>query len=254
MKSKQISIAAALALGVSASFADVTVDFSSVTGTGKGVGTTLTLDFSVDGTGNVTLDAQTSHPGNPANTALVNQLDGHVGTVSSGFGTSFSIVYTGIDETGSANWIVLGEDNLGDPNGLAIQGRNAYRIDWYSGAGYQSEVLTMAVDVSGMGAGNTIDFKETSLRGPGSAEGLITDFSGSAANYGAGTIALGSGFELAGGSSDSISFAQATQPAAGATGYAVSTLTFDVIPEPATLGLVVSTSGLLLLIRRRFLI
>ena len=211
------------------SFADVTVDFSSVTNTGKGVGTTLTLNFSVDGTGNVTLDAQTSNPGNPANTALVDQLDGHVGTVSSGFGTSFSIVYTGIDETGGANWIVLGEDNLGDPNGLAIQGRNAYRIDWFSGAGFQSEVLTMAVDVSGIGAGNTIDFKETSLRGPSSAEGLITDFFGSAANYGAGTVALGSGFELVGGSSDSISFAQATQPAAGATGYAISTLTFDLV-------------------------
>ena len=150
--------------------------------------------------------------GNATVAALVNQLDGNAGTVTSGFGTTFSMVYTGINDLGNAAGIVLGEDNLGAAKGLGVQGRNAYRIDWRS-AGAQSEVLNMGVDVSAIGAGNTIDLKETFLRGPASGDGLITDFSVSAANYGVGTVALGSGFELAGGALDSISFAQATKPA-----------------------------------------
>ena len=100
----------------------VQVDFShSYTGPGavtQNTGT-ITLSFTVDGAGLVTLDASCTDP-DPA--VYVDEFDGPVGSVSNSalWGGSFSIILAGIGN--------LRIDNGG--NGLSIQGGNAQRVDW----------------------------------------------------------------------------------------------------------------------------
>ena len=123
------------------SHAQVQVDFShSYTGAPNALQNTgdITLDFTVDGSGNVTLDASCSDP-DPA--AYVDDFDGPVGTVSDPamWGQSFSIV---LSSTGSG---ALRVNNTG--GGLAIQGGNAQLID--SDVNGVNEVITAAVTAAG---------------------------------------------------------------------------------------------------------
>lgn len=123
--------------------AQVTVDFThSYTGPGAGTQNTgnVTLAFSVDGSGNVTLDASCTDP-DPV--AYVNEFDGPVGTVSdpSMWGQAFTIV---LSSTGSG---ALRIDNTG--GGLAVQGGNAQIID--ADLSEINEVITATV-TAGPGA------------------------------------------------------------------------------------------------------
>jgi arylsulfatase A-like enzyme len=81
----------------------------------------ITLSFTVDGSGNVNLDASCADP-DPA--AYVNEFDGPVGTVSDPamWGQSFTIV---LSSSGSGS---LRISNSGA--GLAVQGGNAERLDF----------------------------------------------------------------------------------------------------------------------------
>ena len=80
---------------VSVGWADVFVNFPINDTASRNFGT-LTLGFSVDGSGNVTLDAETSNPNAPPK-AVVDAWDGAAGTVSepSLFNTSFTLVGLG---------------------------------------------------------------------------------------------------------------------------------------------------------------
>ena len=102
--------------------AGVFVDFSHSNGTAGAAQSTgdITLAFTVDGAGNVTLDASCTDP-DPV--TYVDEFDGSVGTVSDPamWGQSFSIV---LSETGSGS---LRIDNTG--SGLAAGGGNAQIID-----------------------------------------------------------------------------------------------------------------------------
>lgn len=120
--------------------AQVTVDFShSYTSGGSVTQNTsdITLAFTVDGSGNVTLDA-TSADTDPA--SYVNEFDGPVGTVSDPamYGQSFSLV---LSETGSGN---LRIDNTG--SGLASQGGSAQLIDTSTSG--EKEIITVTVNAS----------------------------------------------------------------------------------------------------------
>ncbi|MDA7882069.1 sulfatase-like hydrolase/transferase [Akkermansiaceae bacterium] len=90
----------------------------------------ITLEFSVDGSGNVVLDASCALPG-PA--AFIDEFDGPVGTVTNPAirGQNFTIVLSG---TGP-----LRIDNTG--GGLAIQGGNPQRLD------FTNEAMTFVVSV-----------------------------------------------------------------------------------------------------------
>lgn len=99
----------------------VTVDFShSYTGAPAATQNTgqITLDFSVDGVGNVTLDASCSDS-DPV--AYVDEFDGSAGTISNPtlWGSNFQMTILG---TGN-----LRVDNAG--LGLSIQGQNSQRLD-----------------------------------------------------------------------------------------------------------------------------
>ena len=81
----------------------------------------ITLAFTVDGSGNVTLDASSADP-DPA--AYINEFDGPVGTISDPamWGQGFTIV---LSSSGSGN---LRISNSGA--GLSVQGGNAERLDF----------------------------------------------------------------------------------------------------------------------------
>ena len=120
--------------------AQVTVDFSHSNGTAGAAQNTgdITLAFTVDGAGNVTLDASCADP-DPV--TYVDEFDGSVGTVSDPnmWGQSFSIV---LSESGSGS---LRIDNTG--SGLASQGGNAQIID-ANGDG-DNETITATVTAPG---------------------------------------------------------------------------------------------------------
>jgi len=121
--------------------ASVQVDFShSFTGAASLNQNTgnITLAFTVDGSGNVMLDAS-SALSPPA--AYVDEFDGPVGTVSNPvmWGRSFTIV---LSSTGSG---ALRINNTG--SGLAVQGGNAQIID--ADAAAVNEVITATVTVAG---------------------------------------------------------------------------------------------------------
>ena len=98
----------------------------------------ITLAFTVDGAGNVTLDASCADP-DPV--TYVDEFDGSVGTVSDPamWGQSFSIE---LSESGSGN---LRIDNTG--SGLASQGGNAQIID--ANANGSNETITATVTAPG---------------------------------------------------------------------------------------------------------
>lgn len=96
----------------------------------------ITLAFTVDGSGNVTLDAFSTDP-DPA--AYVNEFDGPVGTISDStmWGQGFTIV---LSSSGSGS---LRISNSGA--GLAVQGGNPERLD------VSDEQITATVTAAGTG-------------------------------------------------------------------------------------------------------
>ena len=193
--------------------AQVTVDFSHSNGTAGAAQNTgdITLAFTVDGAGNVTLDASCTDP-DPV--TYVDEFDGSVGTVSDPamWGQSFSIV---LSETGSGT---LRIDNTG--SGLAAGGGNAQIIDANSSG--SNEIITATVTASGA------DFL---LQGVNYA-GLTN-----------GGIELNSTLYTPSGSSGTIdvsaqgvdeTFSIASSASTVGQGFKLSGLTFDLVPATPT--------------------
>jgi hypothetical protein len=95
----------------------------------------LTLDFTVDGSGNVTLDASTTSTNTPTIDA-VDAWDGFVGfiTNASAFGSSFSMLMedvNGYGPLGEPGGVLPGNLKLTDTGGggLGVGGLNAWRVD-----------------------------------------------------------------------------------------------------------------------------
>jgi len=126
-------ILASLMACVSVSLADVSVNFP-VTDTVLRNLATLTLDFSVDDSGNVTLDATTSN-GGALPLAVVNAWDGPVGTLTNTplFNTSFSLV--GLGAGGNIATFGANGQGMGVGNHL-ISGAGAEALNWtFNGTG-----------------------------------------------------------------------------------------------------------------------
>ncbi|MCB1131936.1 MAG: hypothetical protein KDN05_12460, partial [Verrucomicrobiae bacterium] len=179
-----------LLLVLAAPFAHGAVTVSFVTGNAVGpstqTGNTLTLNFSVSGTGVVSLDATGSNAGNAAN---YNQLDNaNVGTIgaTAAYGKSFSIAITAINGAGGAT------SSQASNVGLGIVGNNAGRIDWSSTGGQVSEKSTMTfnltnltgttLSLSNIVIGNAVDGTDAV------ASARIKSFGGATNNYGTGSI------------------------------------------------------------------
>ncbi|MGA0899189.1 MAG: hypothetical protein ACO3SO_02150 [Luteolibacter sp.] len=104
-------------------------DLLNTAGTSIG---TVTLLFTVDGSGNVTLDASTNSVVTGA-VAAVNAWDGAVGTItdSGAFNTTFTVTLKGVGNGSSSNDLRLRNFTGGSPVGgvIGIPGTNQYRVD-----------------------------------------------------------------------------------------------------------------------------
>jgi len=245
-KINKIILAGLLTCG-SVSLADVSTTF-----TGHPTDTTLrnlatiTLNYTIDDTGNVTLDASTSN-GGAVPTEIPNYWDGAAGTVSvaSLYNTSFSL--TGVSTLGG--YIA----SLGPNLGLGIQGGDNTRIDQQGG-----EIMTWTyAGVAGSSLNFTgLDFANRLANG--ASKWLLTDSDTSVVTdikpfvAGAGTIDLvGAGYSLASGDGFSIS-AAVTDPVVNLAGASLAGLSFEVVPEPATMGLFAIFGAGILFVRRNF--
>lgn len=200
--------------------AQVTVDFSHSNGTAGAAQNTgdITLAFTVDGAGNVTLDASCTDA-DPVN--YVNEFDGSVGTVSDPamWGQSFSIE---LSESGSGN---LRVDATG--SGLVSQGGNSTIIDAANG---NKEIITATVTAPGA------DFllQGVNFAGRLGGAGMTVSDSNYALSGTSGTVNT---------SAQGIngSFTVATDSSSTGTGFILSGFTFDLV-APASAGVFVDFS------------
>jgi hypothetical protein len=82
------------------------------------------------------------------------------------------------------------------------------------------------------------------------ADARIKNFGGTTANFGTGSINLTTGFQAPGGGSGAtIQIGQSTQPTAGLPGFSITSITFNIVPEPSSA--LLGTLSLLGLLRRR---
>ena len=193
--------------------AAVEVDFShtnsAATSSNQNTGT-ITLAFTVDGSGNVTLDASCVNSGPAAN---VNEFDGPCGTISdtSMWGKSFSIVLT----SSGANGLSLRVSNL--TTGLSVQGLNSHLVD------KADEQLTATVN----GLGTKFKLQELGYANATISAGTQMNVSGTA--YGlsgaAGTVDVSTQ-----GITGNFTINSATD--ADTQGFVLSGLSFDVVGDP----------------------
>lgn len=127
----------------------------------------LSLEFAVNDSGQVTVDASCTDP-DPV--SYVNEMDGFVGTVEDSglFGTTFTITVSGIGN--------LRIDNAGQ--GLCIQGANPQRLDGASeGITFTLETQDLEMDVQAIGYagsnGRSMEVEGTSYA-IGSGSGTVT--------------------------------------------------------------------------------
>ncbi|MEM9479092.1 MAG: hypothetical protein AAGA58_05445 [Verrucomicrobiota bacterium] len=197
----------------------VTVDFGhSNTSTGAFQNTgVITLNFSVDGSGNVTLDASSSDT-DPA--AFVNEFDGPVGTISASaaFGSTFTITLTG---TGN-----LRVDALA--TGLSIQGQNPNRID------RANEAVNGSINLSLLPATTLFDLTTLDYASATTSAGTTARFTfgGSTLSYpissSAGSLNLTvQDTEIVGGNADGFVLDSAVD--ADGQGFGFKGFTFDIV-------------------------
>ena len=195
----------------SSAMAAVEVDFSHsnsvATNANQNTGT-ITLAFTVDGSGNVTLNASCVNSG-PA--ADVDEFDGPCGTISdaSMWGQTFSIVLT------SSGSVSLRVSNL--TTGLSVQGQNSHLVDAVA------EQITATVSGLGtkfklqeIGYANATTSAGTQMK----VSGTAYDLSGSGGTVDVSAQAITGNFTIN----------SATD--LDAQGFVLSGLSFDVVAEP----------------------
>lgn len=239
-----------LMFGACSAMASITLDFNvAATNTGPsrlilGGAVPLTFDFTVDGAGNVSLDASIPS-GDPIDIATVDGWDGPVGTVAEAslWGTSFTLQAKASHAGGVMNIALDGADT----GVIGIQGQNASRIDGATLPTPKLELLTWTLTSGSV----DIDFTEWvyGFSPANIGDMMVSDSDSSQSWYNMpGTTGVNamSGISLASGGA--VVF---MQPADGTHGAGLAELTFEVVPEPATLGLFALFGAGMLLMRRR---
>tara|TARA_B100000497_G_C7597480_1_gene359166 strand:- start:46 stop:810 length:765 start_codon:yes stop_codon:yes gene_type:complete len=251
---------ALLALGVGSSASGAIslafpVDSAFVGPTRLNLGNSLTFDFTVDGTGNVTVNATTTSA-NADSIATVNGWDGSAGTVSDAalFGTSFTLTAAGERRNNAGtvfDAVGISGDGLQSGGTIGIFGQNASVIDGATLPNGNIERIVFSLSSGTVAA--TLD--EFTFTGNGNSDPTVTSDSTSVNYFNNGVGAVNT-------SADGLSFASGgflrfevpDEEGAGdpAEGYRLNALTFDItsVPEPSSALL----SGLALvglMIRRR---
>ncbi len=236
MKQKIKWMVALLGASAAVALADVALDFN--VGTGTEFGGALTLNFTVNGSGTVTLDASTGS----ANADVVNTVngwDGVVGTVANAalYNTSFSLTATAFNTTAARN-ITMAENDSGV---LAVNGQSSGRIDGNNLTTPNPERLVWTLSA---GSGVAMNFKSFSWGNSmaNNSDGLVVKDADTSTIYELGTTSAGTqdisaaGYSI--GNGGSLIF---TAEGSGKTnGAGLAGFTFEVIPVPTTLGMVIA--------------
>jgi hypothetical protein len=218
-------------------------------------GDPLTLDFSIDGSGGVSMVA-TPHPAStdPEYVTAVNSWNGLVGTVGDAalFGESFQITIfvTTVDRvTGSIGTERISLDGSYGDGIMGVGGGNASRIDWTSGP---QEFLHFAQT----GGGVVINLLECEYHGASTATDLWdTQLIAGSVNNSWYNLPGTSGFVdvsalgyVIGSGANELTL---SEPLDGTHGLGLAGMTLVIaVPEPATSGLLGSGAISILLIRR----
>jgi hypothetical protein len=260
---KVTKLALALVAVGSVASAAITLNFNTTTTSqlNVGNGATITLGFTVDGLGVVALDASTTSTDTTA-IANVNAWDSsNVGTVdhASLNGTSFSLLMTPDSDVSPTGFRFDGRYGTGM---IGIGGNNSSRID---GADSDKErvIVSLAsgspiisltnfswdfastatglVDARVKDGDSTQDFYDmvesgTSTRTLASIHGTQTVAGGLTIGSGADALVFTSGLT--------------TDPTPFSHGYGLSGMTLNVIPEPATIGMIGLGAIATLMVRR----
>lgn len=251
---------ALLALGVGSSASGAVtlsfpVDSAFVGPTRLNLGNSLTFDFTVDGSGNVTVNA-TTPSANLDSIATVNGWDGAAGTVADPalFGTSFTFTAAGERRNNAGtvfDAIGISGDGLQGGGTLDVFGHNASVIDGTTLPSGNIERIVFTLTSGTVAAG----LDAFTFTGNANSDPTVTSDTTSVNYFNEGTGSVDT-------SSDGLSFTTGgflrfevlEEEGAGdpAEGYRLNALTFDVIsiPEPSTALL----SGLALfglMVRRR---
>ena len=237
-----------MAIAAAPLHAQVKVEFKN-TGLLNTAGTslgTVTLAFTVDGSGNVTLDASTNKTAT-ATVNAVNAWDGAVGTIShaGAFGTTFSMTMAGIGTGTSTNDLRLTDVFEGASTGgmLGVPGVAQYRID-------NNGVESIRFTAGTVPAGTKLKITSMDwLKSTGNPTQRATSSSPAVSVTNAVTTAGGtwdlstSGFLL--GSTEAVNFGAATSGDTG-KGYSFRAISFDIVNGlalSAPTGLTATTNG-----------
>jgi hypothetical protein len=226
-------------------------------------GSTITFDFTVDGSGNVTLDASTtSLLANIINS--VNSWDGNVGTVdhSSAYNTTFQIVMSAYaDSQANRSFTMDGRYSTGM---IGVSGNNASRIDGQTASTpndmeYVKFTLTSGSPLISLTsfdwdmAGTVATLADAKLLDGNTTKSyidMVATYTGAPSTYGTQDTSA-DGFTIGSGAGALLfTSPRSDEVPAGTHGYGLSGVTLNVIPEPATIGMIGFGAIATLLVRR----
>jgi hypothetical protein len=259
-------VAVLMVAGTSVSLADITLNFkhTALVRDTAGSGTTITYDFTINGLGNVTLDASTTSLAANIITS-VNSWDGSVGTVTDPllFGTTFQILMSSYsDLTANRSFTMDGRYNTGM---IGLSGNNSSRIDGQTSTPtandmeYLKFTLTSGSPLITLksfnwdGASVTpLIYDAKLLDGDTSVTYLNMSGTLGSLSYFGSTDTSAAGLTLGSGA-NALVFTSPTTVDSGTHGYGLSgmILQISVVPEPTTTGLL-GLGALGILLMRRF--
>lgn len=244
MRKMKELIVAIVCVGALAS-AEVIVNFTNELAAARGAGT-VTLAFTVDGSGNVTL-ASSKTGGHAEANAPIEAWSGPVGTIDweGAWNTSFSIVLEGhrSDADPTSGRLQLGD--TGEYGGFGVGGGAGLRVD-------RDGIEWIVADVS-LDAGtlllNAVRYENvTSARPPDMVlTGAGDPHTQTLHDDGEWDV---SGLNIVAGDGGSFVFTTVGFEGQTDSGYALAGLSFTVIPEPATVGMLGLGAVVALLTRR----
>ena len=254
MNRKVIWMVPLLAVSSSIAMADITLDFvksDAARGFSENGGT-ITLDFTIDGSGGVSLIAAPVGTGDASYLDAVNSwTSGDVGTVTEAslFGSSFQLTIRASDADDPTVRLSL-DGRYGDGI-MGVGGGNSSRVDFTSGpqeflhfeqTGGTAQIKLL--DFGYHGASTSTGLWDTQLIA-GGVDNTFYDLPGSEGTFDVSSL----GYVIGSGANE-LTF---SEPLDGSHGIGVAGLTLQAVPEPATFGLWAVVGAALLLLRRRFM-
>ena len=258
---KKVIVTLAVGLTVCAAQADVVLNLGS---SGNTQGRVVTLTETVKDTISAVASPFTTNT--PLATTGSYSATGAAGT--------FSITYNGYSDWGDAAGAAaldagtvetyvagLNQVNMSFNRNWGVAG---YRLDQMAGVPAAGEVAILTFDTSGLTAGYQLSVERfnTWNHADGVTESSIADYyvynvatdtiTDSAVGYN--LTVNGSWVQSVNINNGDLLIVKNNINSTDANGFGLSDMTFDVIPEPATLGLVVAFGGGLAFIRRRFMV